>query len=128
MLRAAQTAKVIAEELGLPVLLDDRLRERKDEDPAPGVTAEDDHPDHVLERFSSVTADIIDACTGQTALVVSHGAILGGGLHSMCSNLDEEFVSRRPLGNCSIAEVVVGDTGNWICSSWAGQPLESAAP
>lgn len=123
MVRAEQTAAVIGESLGLPVLLDDRLRERQDEDPAPGVTAADDDPADVLERFSSMVGEIIAACPEQTALIVTHGAITTRGLLTMCSNLDEDYVAAHPLGNGAIVEVNVDQAGDATCLSWGGQSL-----
>ena len=128
MLRAAQTAAVVAKGLRIPVLLDDRLRERKAEDPAPGVTAADDDPDQVRERFASIVSEIVGSCSGETVLIVSHGNILARGLLSMCSNLEVDFVARHSLGNCSMVEVTVGEAGTWTCLSWADQSLASSAP
>lgn len=117
MARADQTATIIGRRLNLPVQLDDRLRERKDEDPAPGITAADDDPDIVLERLTSMVTDIIETCPGQTALVVTHGGITTHGLLTMCDNLDENYVASHQLGNCSISEIVVDDS-KWTCLTW----------
>lgn len=120
MARAEQTAAILGGLLNLPVQLDDRLRERQDEDPAPGIAAPDDDPDFVLQRLNSMVTDIIGACPGQTALVVTHGGITTHGLLRMCENLDEEYVAAHQLGNCAISEVVIDDSGEWTCISWDG--------
>lgn len=123
MARAEQTAAVIGESLGRPIQLDDRLRERKNEDPAPGVTAADDDPAYVLERLRSMVADVVDACRGRTALLVTHAGITGSGLVAMCGNLSWEYVAEHPLGNCSISEIMVDRVGNWVCLTWDGRPI-----
>ncbi|WP_152362252.1 histidine phosphatase family protein [Microlunatus speluncae] len=123
MLRAKQTAEIIGAALGLPINPDDRLRERRDEDPAPGVTAENDDPATVLHRLLSIVTEASVRHRSQTVLFVTHGGITALGLSSRCHNLSRQYVDANPLINTAVSEITVDPSGVWTCLTWNGQPV-----
>lgn len=141
--RAQQTAAIVADSLGLPVVPDDRLRElMNDERWTPPLRDKDDPGDvyaawldgdldgtifgetghEVVERLRSVVEDVADRFRGEAALLVSHGGIIELGLTHLCRNATADFVDSHPLGNGETVELEV-DSSGWVCTRWAGLPL-----
>ncbi|MDF2092518.1 histidine phosphatase family protein [Knoellia sp. 3-2P3] len=143
MERAQQTASVVSERLGLPVVSDDRLRELiNDERWTPPLCDKDEPGDvyaawlegdldgtifgetghDVIARLRDVVEEVADLFRGESVLLVSHGGIIELGLSHLCRNVTASFVDRHPLGNGEAVEVEV-DSSGWVCTSWAGKPL-----
>jgi broad specificity phosphatase PhoE len=141
--RAQQTAAIVADSLGLPVVPDDRLRElMNDERWTPPLRDKDDPGDvyaawldgdldgtifgetghEVVERLRSVVEDVADRFRGEAALLVSHGGIIELGLTHLCRNVTAGFVDSHPLGNGETVELEV-DSSGWVCTRWAGHPI-----
>lgn len=143
MLRARQTADIVAGHLGLDVVPDDRLRELlNDESWTPPLRDKDEPGDvyaawldgdlngtilgetghDVVGRLRSVVEEVADRFRGEAVLLVSHGGIIELGLTHLCRNVTASFVDRNPLDNGEAVEVEV-DSSGWLCTSWAGEPV-----
>jgi probable phosphoglycerate mutase len=143
MLRARQTADIVADRLGLDVVPDDRLRELlNDERWTPPLRDKDEPGDvyaawldgdldgtilgetghDVVGRLRDVVEDAADRFRGEAVLLVSHGGIIELGLSHLCRNVTASFVDRNPLDNGEAVELEV-DSSGWACTSWAGEPL-----
>jgi probable phosphoglycerate mutase len=143
MLRAHQTAGIVAGHLGLDVVPDDRLRELiNDERWTPPLCDKDEPGDvyaawldgdldgtifgesghDVIARLRSVVEEAADRFRGEAVLLVSHGGIIELALSHLCRNVTATFVDRHPLDNGEAVEVEV-DSSGWVCTRWAGEPL-----
>jgi broad specificity phosphatase PhoE len=141
MLRAAQTAEVVAAHLGLPVTADDRLRELVGDEPwTPPAHLEDD-PDEVyaawlagdldgtiagesghdvVGRLRSVVEEVADRYRGECVLLVAHGGIIELGLLHLSHNVTAAFTDRHPLEPGAFAVVEV-DSQGWTCTRWGDE-------
>ena len=143
MLRARQTADIVAGHLGLDVVPDDRLRELlNDERWTPPLRDKDEPGDvyaawldgnldgtllgetghDVVGRLRSVVEEAADRFRGEAVLLVSHGGIIELGLSHLARNVTAGFVDHHPLDNGEVVEVEV-DSSGWVCTSWAGEPV-----
>jgi probable phosphoglycerate mutase len=128
--RAAETAEIIAAELGLPVRLDARLRERSfgawegltaDEIEAgfrdqhlrwlagEGAGADDAEPfDAFAARVRSFLEDVLDAHRDETVLLVAHGGSIRV-IHALASGLDyvRDHRSIPGVPNCAVSRYAV---------------------
>jgi broad specificity phosphatase PhoE len=149
ILRALETANIVAETLGLHPTISTALREfdcglmegRKDEEAwaaHQGVIhawdEERDYKRRILpdgESFNDMKARFLPFITVLIAknkhlsddiLLISHGGMLHQMLPLIFANVDRAFTKRHPLGNC---ELVVAHPQNTklVCSSWAGIKL-----
>ena len=149
ILRARETAAILADRLSVPFTSADALREfdcgimegRGDEQAwAAHQTAmqtwleraEYDFrisPD--AESFADVRArfvPLIDQLmsaktfTDGDVLLVSHGSVLHMMLPLVLANIDRQFVRAHPLGNCDLIVTAVVD-GKLVCNEWAGIPV-----
>lgn len=124
--RAKETADIVAQELGLTVLTDTRLRERnygeaeatsleeritrwgEDWEISPkGLETEEDVSDRLIDFLN----DILEQHDPDTRiLIVSHGALIGITLKRLIPHVD----TREHLHNTSLTKVVFQD-GSWDC-------------
>ncbi|MGN9908699.1 histidine phosphatase family protein [Phytohabitans sp. LJ34] len=148
LLRAAQSAEIIAERLGIPVVQDNRLREcdvgdlegRSDEasfarfslalerwfihgdldfELGPGGES----GQHALERFRMVVTRILESQPADaTVVVVSHQTLLQLALTYMSENLVPAFGHRRWMANggASLFDVTPERT---VCVEWDGRAV-----
>jgi broad specificity phosphatase PhoE len=124
--RARETAEIIAAELGLPVRVDSRLRERsfgawegltaaEIEVDFPdnyrrwrareGAGADDAEPfDAFAARVRSFLADVLEAHPGETVLLVAHGGSIRV-IHALATGLDyaRDHRSIPAVPNCTVA-------------------------
>lgn len=146
ILRAQQTAQIVGERLGLPVVTSDALREfdcgvmegRGDEEAwaaHAGVTAAWANGDyaqcipggeshHAMEaRFlpfvNALVAQYADcnADCDDAILLVGHGSLLHHMLPLVLQNIDSAFVAQHPLRNCACVCAEVKD-GQLYCTNW----------
>jgi probable phosphoglycerate mutase len=143
MARAQQTAALVSESVGLPVLVRDGVREisagdldlRGDPeaiDRYRGVTfawaagqldiamPAGDTGRVVLARFDQVI-DETEQLTGEpsrAALVISHGAVICTWVGSRARNVDVGFLRDRPLPNAGLAVLAGGSRAGWHAVSW----------
>ena len=114
--RAVQTARPLAELLGLPVTLDRRLRERslggwegltrEDISAFPAGSRHDgESDDEVRERVLAAVEEIAAKHHGQQVLIVSHGAALNTLWHHALGVRVERWA------NCAVYKLAVGDDG-----------------
>lgn len=130
LLRAADTARAIAQACRLDVIFDERLREYHMGDWT-GLTAEEirvaapavhlDDPEltipngesaqHMHERVASFLRDMIARHAGETVILVSHGGTLGAMIGTM---LGLPAMRRHPFafGNASVAKASY-EGGRW---------------
>ncbi|MFD0670398.1 histidine phosphatase family protein [Cohnella sp. GCM10027633] len=110
--RAATTARVIADRLGLPHETDARLRERSFGRAEGTTLAErlalwgedwrknvpDQEPNASLEaRGFAFVGDLVTARPGQSWLVVTHGSFLSTMMKAMCGDLDDGYIQNVSL-------------------------------
>lgn len=131
LLRAADTARVIAHVCGLDVILDERLREYHMGDWT-GLTPEEirltlpsshavDNPEGIVpngetaqqmrERVAALLGDLVVRHANETLILVSHGGTLGALVGTM---IGLPVMRRHPFtfGNASITEVAY-ENGRW---------------
>lgn len=110
--RAAKTASIIAERLGIPVVTDARLRERSFGD-AEGTTAAErqalwgedwrsrvpnqESDEQLVARGSSFVNEHVAKHPGESWLIVTHGSFMACLLHHMCPNLDDSHIMNVSL-------------------------------
>ena len=130
--RAHETAEIIAGDLGLPVRVDARLRERsfgawegltaeqieagfREEHlrwlAREGAGADDAEPFEAFgARVRSFLADVLDAHPDQTVLLVAHGGSIRV-IHAFASGLDyvRDHRSIPGVANCAVAKYAIQD-------------------
>jgi len=123
--RAAQTAQIISNRLGLEISYDSRLQE-VDGGLIEGTTEEEriekwgsswreldlgiEKKERIKERGMSVINELVKRNTGKNILVVSHGALIS----HMVSELDPAKIRKEHMKNTSITEVTL-EKGHWSC-------------
>jgi broad specificity phosphatase PhoE len=151
VLRARQTAAIVARSTGLTAKVIDGLEEIHVGDHE-GHSGEDivrrgtnnweqwlglGNLDHGFEggesarqagdRVAARLSEIVAAHGAGTVIVVSHGAALAVALMKLCDNLSGPFLHDHLLDNCGRVDVLVDD-GRWRCLCWAGVAVDSAEP
>lgn len=145
ILRARQSAQIIAERLALPLVISDALREfdcgimEGRGDPAAweahaAITATWANGDYAAAilggesfeamqaRFLPFVQQLLTGPHSDVSLLISHGALLHHMLPLVLSNIDAAFVAAHPLGNCAC--VIAQGTGQRLhCLEWAGVKL-----
>ncbi len=110
--RAAHTAEILADRLGIPVIRDSRLRERSFGE-AEGTTLaerldrwgedwrrlvpDQENGDSVRERGFAFIRELTDKHAGEAWLVVTHGSFLARMLQAMCQGLDDSHLLNMSL-------------------------------
>lgn len=151
LVRARQTADIVAEGRDIPVFVLDGLRElsvgslegRNDE----GVFEELDRTwntwtvdgnldlpagpggetaRQVLDRSLDAMAEVAERYPTGTVLVVAHSGILQLLIPAMSSNLDAGFGYRNWLRNCQLVEIEADGAGH-MCVAWADVDLSTPA-
>jgi probable phosphoglycerate mutase len=147
ILRAQQTANILAQKLGLPVQLADALREfdcglveGRGDDEAwhahHAVVEAWNQGDHFYcipegESFNDVRARFIPFVEGLvqeyaqsdgTVVLISHGSMLHQMLPLVLSNIDPIFSQQHPLGNTACV-IATPKNGQLICLEWDNIPL-----
>jgi len=123
--RAKETAETIGKALGLPVRLDERLREMSF-GTMEGTTPEErviqfgsgwetldfgrETPEAAAARGASFVEDVLARHAGERVLIVSHGALIGSTLR----RLAPEAELREHLGNTSVTIFAFRDDA-WTC-------------
>ncbi len=139
--RARQTAKILADPHGIPVVVRPELTEvsageldgRSDEeafsvlnhaldewcsgnlDARIGTTGETGHS--MRSRLIDLVAEVTTRHSGQTVVLVSHGGLLQTGIPWLCANLTPAFGTGRLLRNTAVIEVLA-DGASANCLSW----------
>jgi probable phosphoglycerate mutase len=146
--RARQTAAIVAESVGLPVLVRDGVREisagdfelRGDEDAiahyrdvtfawAAGwldvTMPAGDTGREVLAHFDEVIHEAAARSTPEprVALVISHGAAIRTWVASRAHNVDIRFLRDRSLPNTGLVVLEGGNQDGWQVLSWNGLVL-----
>ena len=146
ILRAQETAEIVAETLGLHPTISAALREfdcglmegRKDEEAWAAHLAvihawdeERDYERRILpdgESFNDMKARFLPFITDLIAknihlsddiLLISHGGMLHQMLPLIFANVDRAFTKHHPLGNCDLV-VAHPQNEKLVCSGWAG--------
>ncbi|RKP57040.1 histidine phosphatase family protein [Cohnella endophytica] len=104
LLRAARTAEIISERLGIPLIKDGRLRERAF-GAAEGTTLaerlsrwgenwrklvpDQESDDDIYLRGNEFVRELTEKHAGESWLIVTHGSFLARMLQSLCSGLDD---------------------------------------
>lgn len=123
LLRARQTAEIISDRIGMPILYDQRLRERCrgeiegtiEEDRIKmwgkdwrGLNLWQESYQSLRERGRHFVEELRERYTEKTILVVTHGALLIQTLYALCPNETNE---KDLLDNTSITIIKSKDSG-----------------
>jgi broad specificity phosphatase PhoE len=143
ILRARQTAQIVAERISLPLSIVPGLEEidvgTQEGDTGDAAMMQGasnfqrwltlDELDHGFEggetgrtagdRMAGTLNALVHAHGSGTAIVVSHGGVLALALLQLCDNLSGSFVHEHLLGNCAQVDVVI-KSERWHCAAWAG--------
>ncbi|GGA44910.1 histidine phosphatase family protein [Paenibacillus physcomitrellae] len=131
LVRARETAEIIAAELGISKIeIDPRLREMN-AGQIEGTTEEErlskwghgwkelelglEAPDLGMERGAACITEIADRHKGESILIVSHGVLLYHSLRKLVPGLS----NRMDLGNTAFT-VLAREGGVWSCSLYNG--------
>ncbi|GAA2018865.1 histidine phosphatase family protein [Nakamurella flavida] len=150
-LRAQQTAAPLARVHGLPVLVDDDLREvsagdwvmRSDDEAVQGYLdvlhtwMTGDHERRMpggpsgtefLARYDAAVRRVTaGTAPGDTVAVVSHGAAIRVWATVRGLNVDADFGIRNRLPNTGVVALEADPAGGWMIDTWLGQPLGGPA-
>lgn len=139
--RAVQTSGLVAEALDVPRSVAEGLHEfeaadlagRAEDDPTLRAVFDDwlagrfesripggESGAEVISRYRRALGEIADQHRGETVVVVSHGGVMSFCLPRLASNVSDDLAAQRPLPNCALAEVEVGDNGDVVVRSWPG--------
>jgi broad specificity phosphatase PhoE len=146
ILRASETANIIAEKLGVPIRISKALREFDcgimegwgDDDAwrahNAAIQAWDEKQDYsfrtlpdgesfedIKARFLPFVAEVLEENEDRVGdiLLVSHGSTLHLMLPLVLANVSRSFAKHHPLGNCEL--VVTHPQGaNLVCTNWGG--------
>ena len=139
--RARDTAELLASALGVPLEVDDDLRELDAGDltampHGEGIAQVDEvfgrwlHGDlaascpggetgaHLVTRVRRALEGLADRFRGEVVVVVSHGGALTLALPTICGQSAREL-SARPLDNAAVVELE-GDADGWRLLAWPG--------
>ena len=108
MARAAETAEIVAAELGVGVAVRDGLREYAADEPAEALAA----------RVTEVLEEVADEHRGEAVLVVTHGGALLAALAPL-AGIPAERLRERSLPPCAAVELEA-DGERWSVTSWGG--------
>ena len=148
LLRAQETAQIIGERLGLPVMTTDALREfdcgiaegRGDaeawqlhNDVVADWSYRQNYDQRIeggesfndmVDRFKPFVNSLIEEFGSRSGnvLCVTHGSLLTQMLPYLTVNLDRAFVDSHGLGNC-IPVFVVDRRGRLVCTHWGKDAL-----
>ena len=154
--RAQETAAPLAEIRGLPVVVDDGLREvsaggwvmSRDEQAVRGyldvvhawMRGDLDRempigPDGArssgsafLARYDEAVARATDgAVAGDIVAMVSHGAAIRTWATLRGMNVDADFGARNPLPNTGVVALDADPAGGWMIDTWLGEPVGGPA-
>ncbi len=127
--RAKETAEIIAQALGLKVVVMEQFREvnvgeLEDRPPDAETWALhnrilngwlDGHPEvpfpggenylQLLDRMREGIMQVVSNKSGKNILIVAHGGIISTTLRDLCQNVDLEQLGRQENHNCSITEI-----------------------
>ncbi len=150
LLRARQTAEILAATLACGISTRDDLREIG-LGLTEGSTAEsdiarigaqylrwlsghltegldgDESGSEVVARMSTTLATLASAHSGGTVVAVSHGGAIGLVVSMLADNVTDDYAMTHPLANCGVAEIVHSD-GRWRLRSWSGDPDRAPHP
>jgi len=150
LLRAHQTAEILAATLGRGISTRDELREIG-LGLTEGSTAEsdiarigaqylrwlsghltegldgDESGSDVVARMSATLATLASAHPGGTVVAVSHGGAIGLVVSMLADNVTDDYAMTHPLANCGVAEIAHSD-GRWTLRSWSGDPDRAPHP
>lgn len=144
--RAADTARIVGKAIGIPVALDERLRERGfgvfegktseeikaeypeawarwragEEPMAEGVETRLENGKHIAAAVCDVVAQAEPSEQAETVLIVSHGSAIVNGLTVMMGQNPSEWVALQGMDNCHWAVVVPRKNANpaWRIQSY----------
>lgn len=144
ILRAQQTAEIVAEKLGLPFETTDALREfdcgimegRGDAEAwqahelvvaawergeRSACIPEGESFEELERRFGSFVEAIHSQYAAQdgSVLLIAHGSLLHNMLPHVLSNVDRSFSQQHPLSNCACV-FVAPEAGKLVCLEWNG--------
>lgn len=127
--RARETAEIIAEALGLKVVVMEQFREvnvGELEDRPPDAETWtlhnrilggwlDGHPEipfpggenylQLLDRMREGIRQVVSNKNGKNIIIVAHGGIISATLRDLCQNVDVEELGRQENHNCSITHI-----------------------
>ena len=143
MVRAVQTAEIVAGVLGVSVTVTPGLREFAVGDyvgqpyspelfgpvwdgwlagdlsiGCPGAETGAD----VVRRFRAELETLVDQYRGETVLAISHGGAMSLALPRLVDNVRADYATGRPLGAASTCELAA-DADGWVLKTWGGQPV-----
>jgi probable phosphoglycerate mutase len=146
ILRAKETGTIIAESLGVPLIISPALREfdcgemegrgdeaawaahhavtqawDEDRDYEASIPPDGESFNDMKARFLPFLGEIIteNASRSDDVLLVSHGGMLHQMLPLVLTNVDRAFIQQHPLGNCALV-VTLTQNSDLVCSEWAG--------
>lgn len=137
--RAAETAQLLAEELGLEAEELEGVQEfsvgelvgTQDEEAVAVVfdqwVAGDlevgfpggDSGDDLVARFGAALEDVADSFRGETVVVISHGGVMSVAIPRLAGRATAELLAAHWLPHCGIARVDV-DADGWALHHWPG--------
>lgn len=121
LVRAVQTAEIVAARLGVVVRVRDQLRER-DADDHDARLADGESADEIRQRMAEELEAIVDLHRGETVLVISHGGAIRVAVPHLAANLADNFGTVHEVDNCAVVEMDA-DADAWVVRSWAGEPV-----
>lgn len=150
LLRARQTAEILAARLGRGISTRDQLREiglgltegSTAESDIARVGAQylrwlsghlsealdgDESGSDVVARMSTTLEALASAHPGEAIVAVSHGGAIGLVVSMLAGNVTDDYAMSHPLANCGVAEIVRSD-GRWTLRSWSGDPDRAPHP
>ena len=124
--RAKKTGEIIAEAIGLPIVLEDKRLQEVFGGKTEGTTDEErvakwgaewrsldlgvEKPEAVFERGKAFMEEVLQAHRGKKILIVSHG----GFIRNMLRHLVPSFELTEHLKNTAVTRFVVNEAG-WDC-------------
>ena len=146
ILRARQTAEIVAHTIGCDVEVADELREfdcgisegrgdaeawrlhdaivhawRDEHDYAARIDGGESYID-MRKRFVALVNKLGTRHADETVLCISHGSVLGLMLPEVLDNVSHAWAASHSIGNCSPIDVEHID-GKYVCMMWCGAPI-----
>jgi broad specificity phosphatase PhoE len=149
ILRAWETAGIIASKLGVPLVFTPALREfdcgqmegrgdveaweahrevtrtwDEDHDYERHIPPDGESFNNMKARFLPLLSDLLENGDRRpgSILLISHGGLLHQMLPLVFNNIDRKFTQQKPLGNCELVVAKVR-VKRLVCAEWAGIKL-----